>query len=117
MSLYRARQSDFQTCALEARCCPGQLRGKVPRSGHEPGSQRLRNPNTASTNVPIALMAAALAKYQCHAAPNQDTHNIFAQHSVLSIPKLSSAMEGGEVDLALPAATHFAPARPLTFFS
>ena len=35
MRLYRARQSDCEACALKARCCPGQLRRKVPRSVHE----------------------------------------------------------------------------------
>ena len=35
MRLYRASQSDCEACALKARCCPGQLRRKVPRSVHE----------------------------------------------------------------------------------
>ena len=35
MRLYRASQSDCEACALKARCCPGQLRHKVPRSVHE----------------------------------------------------------------------------------
>ena len=35
MRLYRAGQSDCEACALKARCCPGQLRRKVPRSVHE----------------------------------------------------------------------------------
>jgi Transposase DDE domain len=33
--LYRASQSDCAEYALKARCCPGQLRRKVPRSVHE----------------------------------------------------------------------------------
>ena len=42
MRLYRARQSDCQACALKARCCPGQLRRKVPRSVHEAAREVVR---------------------------------------------------------------------------
>src|SRR5260370_12266892 len=35
MRLYRARQSDCEACALNATCCPGHPRRKVPRTGHE----------------------------------------------------------------------------------
>jgi hypothetical protein len=35
MRLYRARQSDCETCALNEKCCPGQPHRKVPRSVRE----------------------------------------------------------------------------------
>jgi len=40
--IYRARQSDCATCALKARCCPGQPRRKVPRSVHEAAREVVR---------------------------------------------------------------------------
>ena len=33
--LYRASKLDCDTCALKARCCPGQLARKIPRDVHE----------------------------------------------------------------------------------
>jgi len=40
--LYRARQADCEVCALKPRCCPGQLRRKIPRSVHEPARDFVR---------------------------------------------------------------------------
>jgi hypothetical protein len=45
MRLYRASQSDCEACALKARCCPGQLRRKVPRSVHEAARAISRAPS------------------------------------------------------------------------